>query len=189
MQADGSGHFFGLNGMKDGPFPEHYEPFESPVQNKFNGRQSNPALTFGKAESVKPGDPEKYPIVCTTYRVTEHWQTGGMTRNIPWLAEAMPHMFVEMSEQLAEEKGIANKDRVRVFNDRGSIEMYAIVTPRFKPFEIDGKTVHQVGMPWHWGYGSGHATGAVANDLTPNVGDANTSIPEYKAYLVNVEKA
>ena len=100
----------------------------------------------------------------------------------------MPAMFVEMSEELASEKGIANRDWVRVYNERGSIEMFAIVTPRFKPFDIDGKTVHQVGMPWHWGYGSGHATGAIANDITPNVGDANTSIPEYKAFLVNVEK-
>ncbi len=188
MLPELGGRLWGAGGMKDGPFPEHYEPFESPATNLLNGRQSNPALTFGSAESVKPGDPEKYPIVCTTYRVTEHWQTGGMTRNVPWLAEAMPAMFVEMSEELAEEKGIANKDMVRVFNERGSLEMYAIVTPRFKPFDIDGKIVHQVGMPWHWGYGSGHATGAIANDLTPNVGDANTSIPEYKAYLVNVEK-
>ncbi len=189
MQTDSSGRFFALGTMKDGPFPEHYEPFESPTKNLANGGQSDPALTFGKAESVKPGDPEKYPIVCTTYRLTEHWQTGGMTRNIPWLVEAMPHMFVEISEELAKEKGIANKDWVKVFNDRGSIEMFALVTPRFKPFQCDGKTVHQVGMPWHWGYASGGATGAIANDLTPNVGDANTSIPEYKAYLVNVEKA
>jgi len=121
--------------------------------------------------------------------MTEHWQTGGMTRNIPWLAEALPDMFVEMSVELAKDKGIANADRVRVFNERGSIEMYAMVTPRFKPFTIDGKTVHQVGMPWHWGYASGYSTGAIANDITPNVGDANTSIPEYKAFLVNVEKA
>ena len=175
--------------MKDGPFPEHYEPFESPATNLINGGQANPALTFGKAKSVKPGDPKKYPIVCTTYRMTEHWQTGGMTRNIPWLAEAMPKMFVEMSQELAKEKNVKNGDNVRVFNDRGSIEMLAMVTPRFKPFKIDGKTVHQVGMPWHWGYASGQATGAIANDLTPNVGDANTSIPEYKAYLVNIEKA
>jgi len=189
MQAEGVGRFFGLKGMKDGPLPEHYEPFESPTKNLANGGQSDPALTFGKAKSVKPSDPEKYPIVCTTYRVTEHWQTGGMTRNIPWLAEAMPHMFVEISEELAKEKAIANKDMVRVFNERGSIEMYAIVTPRFKPFTCDGKTVHQVGMPWHWGYASGGSTGAIANDITPNVGDANTSIPEYKAFLVNVEKA
>lgn len=188
MQSDGCGHLFGLNGLKDGPFPEHYEPFESPSANLLNGRNANPALTFGKAASVMPSDPEKYPIVCTTYRVTEHWQTGGMTRNIPWLAEAMPAMFVEMSEELAADKGIKNRDMVRVYNDRGSIEMYAIVTPRFKPFTVDGKTVHQVGMPWHWGYGGGHATGSIANDITPNVGDANTSIPEYKAFLVNVEK-
>lgn len=190
MNAEGTARLFAVGtGMKDGPFPEHYEPFEGPVKNLLNGGQSNPALTFGKAESVKPSDPKKYPIVCTTYRMSEHWQTGGMTRNIPWLAEAMPRMFVEMSEELAKDKSIANGDMVRVFNERGSIEMNAMVTPRFKPFTIDGKTVHQVGLPWHWGYAGGYATGAIANDLTPNVGDANTSIPEYKAFLVNVEKA
>jgi formate dehydrogenase major subunit len=188
MNAEGTARLFAA-GMKDGPLTEHYEPFESPAKNLINGGQSTPNLTFAKAKSVKPGDPKKYPIVCTTYRMTEHWQTGGMTRNVPWLAEAMPKMFVEMSLELAKEKGIANADQVRVFNDRGSIEMVAMVTPRFKPFTIDGKTVHQVGMPWHWGYASGYTTGAIANDLTPNVGDANSSIPEYKAYLVNVEKA
>jgi len=190
MNAEGTARLFAVGtAMKDGPFPEHFEPFESPAKNLMNGGQANPCLTFGKAESVKPGDAAEFPIVCTTYRLTEHWQSGGMTRNIPWLAEAMPAMFVEMSEELAEEKGIKNRDMVRVFNNRGSLEMFAMVTPRFKPFTIDGKTVHQVGMPWHWGYGSGGATGAIANDITPNVGDANTSIPEYKAFLVNVEKA
>ncbi len=188
MTAEQGAKLF-ASSMKDGPLPEHYEPFESPAKNLMHGGQSNPALTFGAAESVKPSDPEKYPIVCTTYRMTEHWQTGGMTRNIPWLAEAMPTMFIEISKELAKEKGIANGEPVRVFNERGSIKMAAMVTPRFKPFSIDGKTVHQVGMPWHWGYASGQATGEIANDLTPNVGDANTSIPEYKAYLVNVEKA
>lgn len=188
MTAEQGAKLF-VSSMKDGPLPEHYEPFESPAKNLMHGGQSNPALTFGTAESVRPSDPEKYPIVCTTYRMTEHWQTGGMTRNIPWLAEAMPKMFMEMSTELAKDKGIANGDPVRVFNDRGSIEMVAMVTPRFRPFTIDGKTVHQVGMPWHWGYASGQITGEIANDLTPNVGDANTSIPEYKAYLVNVEKA
>jgi len=188
MNAEGGARLFAA-GMKDGPFPEHYEPFESPAINRINGGQSTPNLTFGKAESVKPGDPKDFPIVCTTYRMTEHWQTGGMTRNIPWLAEAMPKMFVEMSVELAEEKGVANGDMVKVYNNRASVEMLAMVTPRFKPFTIDGKTVHQVGMPWHWGYASGQATGAIANDLTPNVGDANTSIPEFKAYLVNIEKA
>jgi len=188
MNAEGTSRLYASN-MKDGPLPEHYEPFESPAKNLINGGQSTPNLTFGSAKSVKPGDPKKYPIVCTTYRMTEHWQTGGMTRNIPWLAEALPNMFVEMSLELAKEKGIVNGDQVRVFNNRGSIEMAAMVTPRFKPFTIDGKTVHQVGMPWHWGYAGAYTTGAIANDLTPNVGDANTSIPEYKAYLVNVEKA
>ena len=190
MNAEQGARMFAAGAsMKDGPLPEHYEPFESPSINQMNGRQTVPALTFGNAKSVKPSDPKKYPIVCTTYRMTEHWQTGGMTRNIPWLAEAMPNMFVEMSEELAKEKGIVNGDKVKVFNDRGNIEMFAMVTPRFKPFLIAGKTVHEVGMPWHWGYASGYSTGAIANDITPNVGDSNTSIPEYKAFLVNVEKA
>jgi len=188
MNAEGGAKLF-ASSMRDGPLPEHYEPFESPTTNSINGGQADPMLTFGKAESVKPSDPAQFPIVCTSYRLTEHWQTGGMTRNVPWLAEAMPEMFVEISTELAAEKGIANGDRVRVFNNRGSAEMAALVTPRFKPFTINGKTVHQIGMPWHWGYASGLSTGPIANDLTPNVGDANTSIPEYKAYLVNVEKA
>ena len=175
--------------MKDGPFPEHYEPFESPIANLLNGCQTDPALTFGSAASVKAGDPAQYPIVCTTFRLTEHWQAGAMTRNIPWLVEAVPHMFVQLSEELAREKGIADGDWVRVFNDRGAVKVYAMVTPRLKPLKVDGKTVHEIGMPWHWGYASGLATGAIANDLSPNVGDANTSIPEYKAFLVNVERA
>jgi formate dehydrogenase major subunit len=188
MTPELGARFFSTS-MKDGPFPEHYEPFESPVANLLNGSQSDPALTFGGAASVKPGDPAQYPIVCTTFRLTEHWQAGAMTRNIPWLVEAIPRMFVQLSEELAEEKQITDGDWVRIFNNRGAVEVYAMVTPRLKPLKVDGKSVHQIGMPWHWGYASGLATGAIANDLSPNVGDANTSIPEYKAFLVDVEKA
>jgi formate dehydrogenase major subunit len=134
------------------------------------------------------GTPDKFPIVATTYRVAEHWQAGGMSRFLEWLTECQPDMFVEMSKELAQEKGIANGEKVKVRSARGEIEAVAIVTARFKPFSVNGKTVHQVGMPWHFGWG-GLATGDSANDLTPHVGDGNTTIPEYKAFLVDIEKA
>ncbi len=134
------------------------------------------------------GTADKFPIVCTTYRVCEHWQAGAMSRNLPWLAETQPDMFVEMSKELAEEKGIKNGDQVLVSSARGQVQMVALVTARWKPMTIDGKTVHEIGMPWHYGW-QGVATGAIANELTPHVGDANTMIPEYKAFLVDVRKA
>ena len=133
------------------------------------------------------GTSDKFPIVGTTYRVVEHWQAGQMTRHLTRLVELMPNLFIEMSKELAAEKGIKNGDKVRVSSARGSISAYAVVTPRFKPFKVKGKPVHEIGIPWHWGY-SGLATGDSANTLTPNVGDANTMIPEYKAFLCNVEK-
>jgi formate dehydrogenase major subunit len=111
-----------------------------------------------------------------------------MTRNMPWLIEMQPEPFVEMSEELAEDKGIANGDRVVVKSARGEVNVVAIVTKRFKPFQMNGKVVHQVGLPWHWGF-IGLSTGDSANKLTPHVGDANTMIPEYKAFLVDVVKA
>jgi formate dehydrogenase major subunit len=124
----------------------------------------------------------------TTYRLTEHWQTGQMTRNLPWLVEIMPKMFVELSIELADDKGIVSGDNVIIENNRGAIKAYAMVTNRFKPFQINGETVHQIGTPWHWGYTGSCSIGGIANDLTPNVGDANTMIPEYKAFLVDIRK-
>jgi formate dehydrogenase major subunit len=111
-----------------------------------------------------------------------------MTRNNPWLVEAMPEPFVEMSEELAFEKGITNGEHVIVESARGQVKMVAVVTKRLKPFQLNGRKVHEVGLIWHWGY-IGLATGDSANLLTPHVGDANTMIPEYKAFLVNVYKA
>ena len=176
-------------GMGDGPLPEHYEPFESPADNKLNGRQNSPCVRFAEFESVKRGDRSQYPIAVTTYSVTEHWQTGGQTRTCPALNEAMPEQFVEMSVELAAEKGIENGERVRVFNNRGSVEVMALVTPRFKPFKVNGETVHQVGMTHHFGWAGDFATGDIVNDLPPNVGDPNCWVPEYKAFLVDIEKA
>jgi formate dehydrogenase major subunit len=141
------------------------------------------AATYGCEEA------KEFPVVCTTYRVVEHWQTGQMTRWLPWLTELVPNQFVEMSEEFAKIMGIRNAELVRVtsIRNREGIIANAYVTKRFKPFTINGETIHQVGMTWHFGY-KGLVTGANANDLSPFVGDANTMIPEYKAFLVNIEK-
>ncbi len=184
MKPEGHARLFGP-GMAEGPLPEHYEPWESPVTNTMSGQQNNPAIKIWRPS--EQGDPGKFPIVCSTYRVCEHWQGGQMTRNMPWVIEAQPEPFVEMSVELAEEKGIANGDRVLVSSARGTVEVVAMVTNRFRPFQLNGRKVHQVGIPWHWGY-IGLSTGASANELTPHVGDANTMIPEFKAFLVDINK-
>lgn len=174
--------------LNDGPFPEHYEPYESPVKNAFSSQEINPAIAIIEGDFNLKGDSKKYPIVGTTYRVSEHWQSGSMTRNQEWLSELSGHMYIEMSEELAKEKGIKNKDKIIVSSARGDIKAYAMVTKRFKPHMMNGKKVHQVGMPWHFGY-KGIATGDTANRLTPHIGDANTTIPEYKAFLCDIRRA
>jgi len=184
MKPQGFARIFGP-GLKDGPFPEHYEPLESPIDNPLSGTQNNPAIVVWRPGEI--GDRTEYPIVCTTYRVTEHWQAGQMTRNLPWLVELMPQMFVEMSEELARELKVKNAELVTVESIRGKVQAVAIVTRRFKPFRLNGKTVHQIGLPWHWGF-KGLSIGDSANNLSPHVGDANTMIPEYKAFLVKVTK-
>lgn len=185
MLKDGvAGIFAGLN---EGPFPEHYEPFESPISNVFSKQNLNPAVQIIEGDFNLKGDNKDFPIVATTYRVSEHWQSGSMTRNQQWLSELVGHMFVEISEELAKEKGIKNKDKVIVTSARGEVEAYAMVTKRFKPYTIKGKKVHHIGMPWHFGY-KGYATGDSANHLTPHIGDANTTIPEYKAFLCDVRR-
>ncbi len=185
MLADGQARLFG-SGMVEGPLPEFYEPWESPVKNQISGQQSNPIFRIWRPQ--EQGTPDRFPIVATTYRVVEHWQAGQMTRNLPWLVEMMPDPFVELSEELAAEKGITNGSKVTVESARGKVTMVALVTKRFKPFQLNGSKVHQVGLVWHWGY-TGLATGDSANLLTPHVGDANTMIPEYKAFLVDIRKA
>jgi formate dehydrogenase major subunit len=184
MRNEGVSRLFGY-GMAEGPLPEHYEPWESPVMNAISNQQNNPAIKIWRPG--EQGDPANFPIVCSTYRVCEHWQGGQMTRNMPWVIEAQPEPFVEMSVELATEKGIENGERVLVSSARGTVEVVAVVTNRYKPFQLNGQRVHQVGIPWHWGY-TGLSTGASANELTPHVGDANTVIPEFKAFLVNVNK-
>ena len=198
MKPLGVASLFGP-GLADGPFPEHYEPLECPLQeNPFSKKHRiNPTIKlFYSKEGGLPEDiflscDVRYPYVCSTYRVTEHWQTGVMTRHTPWLLELQPQVFVEISRELAAEKNIKNGDKVIVSSARGKIWAIANVTDRLKPIKVMNSTIHQVGLPYHYGWkfpvdGSG---GDSANILTPTIGDPNTMIPESKAFMVNIEKA
>lgn len=186
MIPHGKGGLF-TDGTADGPFPEHYEPYESPIPNAFSSQELNPAVHIWGGDHNKRGKFADFPIVATTYRLTEHWQSGSMTRQLEWPSELMPHMFVEISQELADEKGIQEKDKVMVSTARGEIEALAMITKRFKPYTIRGEKIHHLGMPWHYGY-EGIATGSIANHLTSHIGDANTMIPEYKAFLCDVRR-
>jgi formate dehydrogenase major subunit len=190
MRKHGHGQIFGP-GRSDGPFPEHYEPLECPIEkNLMNAQRINPTAPIYDtgADEWASCDP-RYPYVATTYRVVEHWQTGVMTRWQPWLLEMQPQVFVEMSEQLAKLKGIQNGERVMVSSPRGKLQCTAIVTKRFQPFTIGGAAVHQVGIPWHFGWVKPvNGQEDSANLLTPSTGDPNTRIPETKAFMVNVAK-
>jgi formate dehydrogenase major subunit len=189
MKPDGVASFFGP-GLNDGPFPEHYEPLECPIEkNLMSGQRINPAIKIfeGGLDTFKTCDP-RYPFVCSTYRVTEHWQTGVLTRWLPWLIEAEPQMFCEMSLELGKLRGIKNGDKVVVETPRGKLWAVAIVTSRLKPFNIAGQTIHQIGIPWHFGWLHPKDGGDSANLLTPTVGDPNTMIPESKAFMANVSK-
>ncbi|MGB2800326.1 MAG: formate dehydrogenase-N subunit alpha [Dehalococcoidia bacterium] len=186
MKPQGRGHLFGP-GRPDGPFPEHYEPWESPVSNPLSPQQNNPAVTVW--ETMDKGSATDYPIVATTHRLTEHLHTGAMTRRLPWLVDLMPEMFVEMSKELAAAKGIAAGDTVVLESARGArVKAKAVVTARIRPLQVNGTTVHYVSLPWNWGY-MGLSTGDSANLLTPRIGDPNTGIPEFRSFLCRVQRA
>ena len=197
MRADGMGAIFGP-GLVDGPFPEHYEALECPLpENPMSRQRISPTVKLfheqgkGAAEDIHAVCDIRFPLVATTYRVSEHWQTGVMTRHEPWQMEMAPQQFVEISEELAKLREIKNGDKVNVSSARGKVWAIAMVTPRLKPFQVAGTTVHQVGLPWcfGWQYPEDGSGGDSSNLLTPSVGDANTMIPETKAFMVNVEKA
>jgi formate dehydrogenase major subunit len=194
MRADLVGGLFGP--LVDGPFPEHYEPIESPVKNLLSKRQNNPVAKIWtvpdqKNELAPVGSPE-YPYVITTYRLTEHHLSGVMSRYLPMLAELHFAHFTEISHELAKELGIDNGDMVTVSSPRGKIHVKAMVTNRLKPFKLDGKTIHQIGVPWHWGYngieGLPGSKGDITNDLSATVGDPTVFIQETKAFVCNVKK-
>jgi formate dehydrogenase major subunit len=189
MKADGKGWLYAPSGLVDGPLPTHYEPFESPVSNALYRQQANPVALVWRIDGnpyAEVGSPE-YPHVLSTYRLTEHHLSGTMSRWLPWLCELQPELFCEISPEHAEEIGVANTGWVEIATPRGSIRAKALVTRRIRPFRIRGRTIHHVGLPWHWGY-KGVSTGDVVNNLTALVGDPNVTIHESKVFVCNVRK-
>jgi formate dehydrogenase major subunit len=186
MNPEGTARLWVRGLMKDGPFPVHYEPFESPVANVLWPKiRGNPAARVFKGDMEVFADAKEFPYAATSYRLTEHFHFW--TKHVWVNAVLQPEFFVEISEQLAAEKGIKKGGWVRVWSKRGSVKAKAVVTKRIKPMTIDGKTVHVVGIPLHWGFTGVARKGFGPNSLTPYVGDANIETPEYKAFLVDIE--
>ena len=188
MKPDGKGWLYAPKGLRDGPLPTHYEPAESPVHNALYTQQSNPAARYYKGKPFNKlaavGD-ENYPIVITTYRLTEHHVSGQMTRWMPWLNALQPALFAEISPELAAEKKIKNGDWIIVSTPRGEIDARALVTRRMRPLRVQGRVVHQIGLPFHWGY-KGRVKGSITNDLAHMVLEPNVSIEEAKAFTCNI---
>jgi len=186
MNPEGSARLFARGLMRDGPFPAHYEPFESPMVNLMAPKiRGNPAARIFKDDLAALGTSDKFPYAATSYRLTEHFHFW--TKHVWVNAVLQPEFFVEISEQLAAEKNIQKGGWVKVSSNRGSVYAKAVVTKRIRPLICDGKTVHVVGIPLHWGFTGAARKGFGPNSLTPFVGDANTDTPEFKAFLVNVE--
>jgi formate dehydrogenase major subunit len=188
MQSDGKGWLFAPKGMLDGPLPTHYEPQESPVANPLYRQQQSPArVIFARADNLSApsaGTPgaDVYPYVFTTYRLTEHHTAGGMSRWLPYLSELQPEMFCEVSRQLAAERGLEPYGWATIISPRAAIEARVLVTDRVKPLVISGRTVHQIGLPYHWGVGGAAVvSGDAANDLLGVTLDPNVQIQESKA--------
>jgi formate dehydrogenase major subunit len=195
MNPEGIGRLFvPLAGMADGPFPEHYEPTESPVANLLHPQQqNNPIAKRFKSSDDKYGTVEEgYNIICTTYRLTEHYHYW--TKNNPVNTQLVPEPFVEIPAELADEMRLHGGENVRVTSARGFYVARAMVTRRIKPMLIDGKKTYQIGIPIHWGFrgisdDSGRTARTLANQLTLAVIDPNAFTPEFKGFLVKLEKA
>jgi formate dehydrogenase major subunit len=186
MNPEGTARLFTRGLMRDGPFPAHYEPFESPIANPLAPKvRGNPAARVFKGDMEQFGDAKEFPYAATSYRLTEHFHFW--TKHAQINASLQPEFFVEISEQLAAEKSIKSGGWVRVWSKRGSVKAKAVVTKRITPLTCDGKTVHIVGIPLHWGFMGAAKKGFGPNSLTPYVGDANIETPEYKAFLVDIE--
>jgi formate dehydrogenase major subunit len=191
MNPEGVARFFARTGMTEGPFPEHYEPFETPLaSNPLSPGNAlslnNPAARVFDNDRKAFGKPDKFPHAATTYRLTEHFHYW--TKHVRLNAIIQPEQFVEIGAALGAELGIVSGDRVKVTSNRGYIKAVAVVTKRLRPLQIDGKKLHHVGIPIHWGFMGLAKPGFLANTLTPVVGDANSQTPEFKSFLVNVEK-
>jgi formate dehydrogenase major subunit len=194
MNAEGVGRIFApLGAFADGPFPEYYEPFESPIQNPLHPeRTNNPVVTGLKSADDKYGTVKDYPVVCTTFRLTEHYHYW--TKNNPMNVQLVPEPFIEMGAEMANEMGIRGGEKVKVSSARGEYIAKAMVTKRIKAMVIDGKKTYQIGIPFHWGYrgiaeDEGKTERMMVNLLTPTIVDPNAHTPEFKGFLVKVEKA
>ena len=192
MQVDGRGWLFAPSGLKDGPLPAHYEPKESPLANAVYKQKLNPArLEYGREGNryhPQVDDPAKdpYPYVFTTYRLTEHHTAGGMSRFQGYLSELQPEMFCEVSPALAAERGLEHGGWATIISARAAIEARVMVTDRIPPLKVQGRTVHQIGLPYHWG-NRGIARGDAANDLLALVLDPNVQIQECKAATCDIQ--
>jgi formate dehydrogenase major subunit len=188
MMGDGRGWLYSPTGLLDGPLPTHYEPVESAFANRlYPDVHSNPAaLYWDRPDNPVHGvaDP-RWPIVLTTFRITEHHTVGGMSRNLPWLNELQPEMFAEIDPVLAAARGIEDGGWMVVMTARAEIEARARVTERIRPLRVQGRVVHQVALPWHWGY-TGLSTGDNPNDLLHISGDPNVNIETTKALTCDV---
>jgi formate dehydrogenase major subunit len=189
MNPEGVARLFALGGMAEGPFPEHYEPFETPLEkNPLSPKAlSNPAARVFKGDREKLGVAKDFPFVATTYRLTEHFHFWSKHTRIA--ATLQPEAFAEIGEALAKLRGIKNGDLMVVRSKRGQIKVRAMVTKRIQTLKIEGKEVHTVGLPFHWGFEGLTRKGYLTNTLTPSVGDANIQTPEYKAFLVDIQRA
>lgn len=190
MHPDGAGWIWVPSGLKDGPLPAHYEPLESNVRNALYPEQDkNPAADWKRRPDNQYADsPDaRFPFILTTYRLTEHHTAGGMSRTLPYLAELQPELFTEISPELAREIGVANGDVVEISTMRASIKARALVTKRMSPLKVDGRTVHQVGLPYHWGQ-RGLVKGDVVNDLLAISEEPNVRIFESKGLTCNVKR-
>jgi len=192
MNPEGVARFFARGMMNEGPFPTHYEPFETPLEKNplypDNPRAlNNPAARIFPDDRAKLGKASEFPHTATTYRLTEHFHYW--TKHVKLNGIVQPQQFVEIGEDLAKEVGVVAGDRVKVSSNRGYIIAVAVVTKRIKPLMIDGKKVQTVGIPIHWGFTGVTKPGYLANTLTPSVGDGNSQTPEFKSFLVKVEKA
>ncbi|BAL91134.1 putative formate dehydrogenase alpha subunit [Actinoplanes missouriensis 431] len=180
MQGDGKGWLYAPSGLIDGPLPTHYEPDESPVANPLYGQRANPTRKrYERSENPSNPISEVFPYVFTTSRLTEHHTAGGMSRQLAYLSELQPEMFVEVSPRLAAERGLEHLGWAHIVTTRAAIEARVMITDRLRPLRIDGRVVHQIWLPYHWG-SSGLVTGDSANDLIGIVLDPNVLIQESK---------